>query len=235
MTWCPDSTLVGLTAARDTDASVFRDRIDAGTRLAAELTRYIDSRPVVLGLPRGGVAVAEPIAAKLSCPLDIIVVRKLGAPNRSELGVGAIAEHGVRVLNDELVRYLRVSDEHLALVEARERDELNRRVERYRSQQPEVDLEARTAIIIDDGLATGYTARAAVLAARVRGASEIVVAVPIGAEDTVAALAELADQVIALSVPKDFRAVGFWYRDFTQTSDRQVLAILKAARGNSVA
>jgi len=189
----------------------------------------------VLGLPRGGVAVAKPIAAKLSCPLDIIVVRKLGAPNRSELGVGAIAEHGVRVLNDELVRYLRVSDEHLALVEARERAELQRRVERYRSQHPEVDLEARTAIIVDDGLATGYTARAAVLAARVRGASEIVVAVPIGAEDTVAALTELADRVIALSVPKDFRAVGFGYQDFTQTSDREVLAILKASRGNSVA
>jgi predicted phosphoribosyltransferase len=214
---------------------VFRDRTDAGTRLAAELTQYTDRRPVVLGLPRGGVAVAKPIAAKLSCPLDIIVVRKLGAPNRSELGVGAIAEHGVRVLNDELVRYLRVSDKHLALVEARERAELHRRVERYRSQHPEVDLETRTAIIVDDGLATGYTARAAVLAARVRGASEIVVAVPIGAEDTVAALTELADRVIALSVPKDFQAVGFWYQDFTQTSDREVLAILKASRGNSVA
>jgi putative phosphoribosyl transferase len=170
----------------------------------------------------------------LSCPLDIIVVRKLGAPNRSELGIGAIAEHGVRVLNDDLVRYLRVSDEHLAMVEASERAELHRRVERYRSQRPEVDLEARTAIIIDDGLATGYTARAAVLAARARRAGEIVLAVPIGAEDTVAALAELADSVIALSVPKDFQAVGFWYQDFTQTSDRTVLAVLRAAQGNSV-
>lgn len=217
--------------ARDTDASVFRDRTDAGTRLAAELTRYTDRRPVVLGLPRGGVAVAKPIADELSCPLDIIVVRKLGAPNRPELGVGAIAEHGVRVLNDDLVAYLRVSDEHLALVEARERTELQRRVERYRSRHPEVDLEARTAIIIDDGLATGYTARAAVLAARVRGASEIVLAVPVGAEDTVAALAELADRVVALSVPKDFQAVGFWYQDFTQTSDRRVLALLEAGRG----
>ena len=220
--------------ARDTDASVFRDRTDAGTRLAAELTRYTDRRPVVLGLPRGGVVVAKPIADELSCPLDIIVVRKLGAPNRPELGVGAIAEHGVRVLNDELVDYLQVSDKHLALVEARERTELQRRVERYRSRHPEVDLEARTALIIDDGLATGYTARAAVLAARVRGAREIVLAVPVGAEDTVAALAELADRVIALSVPKDFRAVGFWYQDFTQTSDRQVLALLTAGHGNSV-
>jgi putative phosphoribosyl transferase len=188
----------------------------------------------VLGLPRGGVVVAKPIADELSCPLDIIVVRKLGAPNRPELGVGAIAEHGVRVLNDELVDYLQVSDKHLALVEARERTELQRRVERYRAQHPEVDLEARTAIIIDDGLATGYTARAAVLAARVRRAREIVLAVPVGAEDTVAALAELADRVIALSVPKDFRAVGFWYQDFTQTSDRQVLALLTAGHGNSV-
>lgn len=189
----------------------------------------------MLGLPRGGVVVAAPVASALSCPLDLIVVRKLGAPNRPELGVGAIAEHGVRVLNDDLVRYLRVSEEHLASVEKQERAELHRRVEQYREEQPEVDLAEATAIIVDDGLATGYTARAAVLAARLRGANEIVLAVPVGAADTVAALEQSADRVVALSVPMDFQAVGFWYQNFSQTSDREVLATLKSARGgNSV-
>ena len=184
---------------------------------------------MILGLPRGGVVVGAPIAAELSCPLDIIVVRKLGAPGRSELGIGAIAEHGVRVLNDDLIGYLRVSEKYVAEVTERERIELDRRVERYRRDKPEIDLRGRTAIVVDDGLATGFTARAAVLAARQRGAREVVLAVPVGAQDTVMALGDLADRVVALSVPRDFQAVGFWYRNFTQTSDRDVLNALSAS------
>ncbi len=183
---------------------------------------------MILGLPRGGVVVGAPIAAELSCPLDIIVVRKLGAPGRSELGIGAIAEHGVRVLNDDLIGYLRVSEKYVAEVTERERIELERRVQRYRRGKPEIDLRGRIAIVVDDGLATGFTARAAVLAARERGAREVVLAVPVGAQDTVMALGDLADRVVALSVPKDFQAVGFWYRNFTQTSDKDVLNALSA-------
>ncbi len=222
--------LAGRWQPRDTDPIVFHDRIDAGTKLAHSLGEYRGRQPVVLGLPRGGVVVGAPIAADLSCPLDIIVVRKLGAPGRSELGVGAIAEHGVRVLNDDLIRYLRVKDDHLTAVEDQERVELGRRVERYRRGRPEVDLKGRVAIVVDDGLATGYTARAAVLAARARRAGEIVLAIPVGAEDTVTALEGLADRVVVLTVPKDFRAVGFWYQNFTQTSDKEVLAALESAR-----
>jgi len=211
---------------------VFHDRRNAGEQLAVELRSYRSEKPVVLGLPRGGVVVGAPIAAELSCPLDIIVVRKLGAPGRPELGIGAIAEHGVRVLNDDLIGYLRVSEEYVAEVTGRERIELERRVEQYRWGKPEIELRERTAIVVDDGLATGFTARAAVLAARERGARQVVLAVPVGAEDTVAALADLADRVVALSVPRDFQAVGFWYRNFTQTSDKDVLNALSGG-GNT--
>jgi predicted phosphoribosyltransferase len=212
--------------ARDTDSTVFHDRIDAGKQLAAKLIHLRDESPVVLGLPRGGVVVGDPIAGELECPLDIIVVRKLGAPSHQELGIGAIAEHDVKVVNDELIEYLRVSEADLRAVEERERDELRRRVERYRRGKPEIDLGGRAAIIVDDGLATGYTARAAIHAARVRKAAKIVLAVPVGAEDTVQTLRALADDVVAISVPRDLRAVGYWYRDFAQTSDREVLTLL---------
>ncbi|MDF1596547.1 MAG: phosphoribosyltransferase family protein [Acidimicrobiia bacterium] len=206
---------------------MFHDRFDAGRQLAQELGEYRAEHPVVLGLPRGGVAVGKPIATHLQCPLDIIVVRKLGAPGQPELGIGAIAEHGVRVVNDDLMRYLRVSEAQLSAVEARERAELQRRVDRYRRQRPEVALEGRVAIVVDDGLATGFTARAAVLAARRRHADRVILAVPVGARDTIEALAALADGVETVSAPRDLRAVGFWYRDFTQTTDEEVLRLLE--------
>jgi len=212
---------------------VFANRTDAGRRLAAALGEYRDHRPVVLALPRGGVVVGHPIAEALDCPLDIVVVRKLGAPGQPELGLGAIAEHGSRVVNDELVKYLRISTEALDRVEERERDELRRRVQRYRRNRPEVDVIGRTAIVVDDGLATGYTARAAVAAARARGAARVVLAVPVGAPDVVDDLRMLADRVVALSTPSDLRAVGFWYRNFAQTTDEEVLTLLEARRTTS--
>ncbi len=214
----------------DTEGTVFSDRTDAGRRLAAALGEYRNLHPVVLALPRGGVVVGGPIADALECPLDIVVVRKLGAPGRPELGVGAIAEHDVRVVNDELVAYLRISNDALDRVEAVERKELLRRVERYRRNRPEVDMTGRTAIVVDDGLATGYTARAAVEAARARRATRIVLAVPVGAPDVVNDLIMLADAVVALSVPPNLRAVGFWYRDFAQTTDDEVLSALAVHR-----
>ena len=218
--------LVGGSPSSDTDSKVFRDRIDAGRRLARELDEYRNREAVVLGLPRGGVVIGSAVARELNVPLDIIVVRKLGAPNHRELGVGAISEHGVRVLNDDLIAHLRIPERALAEVERAERAELHRRVDRYRRGREETDLENRIAIIVDDGLATGYTARAAVQAARVRLAGQIVLAVPVAAEDTVASLAALTDRVVAVSIPRDFRAVGLWYRDFRQTTDREVLALL---------
>lgn len=212
---------------------MFANRTDAGRRLAAALGEYRDHRPVVLALPRGGVVVGHPIAEALDCPLDIVVVRKLGAPGQPELGLGAIAEHGSRVVNDELVRYLRISTDALDRVEEREREELRRRVRRYRRNRPEVDVHGRTAIVVDDGLATGYTARAAVAAARARGAARVILAVPVGAPDVVDDLGMLADRVVALSAPPNLRAVGFWYRDFAQTTDDEVLTLLDALTATS--
>ncbi len=177
--------------------------------------------------------VGHPIAEALDCPLDIVVVRKLGAPGQPELGLGAIAEHGSRVVNDELVRYLRISADALDRVEEREREELRRRVQRYRRNRPEVDVTGRTAIVVDDGLATGYTARAAVAAARARGAARVILAVPVGAPDVVDDLGMLADRVVALSAPPNLRAVGFWYRDFAQTTDDEVLTLLDALTATS--
>lgn len=205
---------------------MFRDRVDAGRQLGALLAAAPPPDPVVLGLPRGGVVVAAEVAQLLSCPLDIVVVRKLGAPARPELGVGAIGEHGARILNHDLIRYLRISDASLAAVEQTEVAELERRVARYRRALPEVDLEGRTAIIIDDGLATGFTALAAVEVARVRGASSVTVGVPVGAADTIAMLGTAADSVVAVESPSDLQAVGFWYADFRQTSDREVTRLL---------
>lgn len=209
---------------------VFKDRTDAGRRLAGVLPPL--DQPVVLGLPRGGVIVGAPVAETLGCPLDMIVVRKLGAPFQPELGIGAIAEHGVRVLNEELVERLRLSEQDLAAVEQAERRELARRVELYRSSRAECDLRGKTGLVIDDGLATGFTAWAAILAARAREATRVVLAVPVGAADTIALLAEVADEVVSVASPRSFQAVGFWYRNFRQTTDAEVASALRAARAH---
>jgi predicted phosphoribosyltransferase len=181
---------------------------------------------VVLALPRGGVPVAYEVARALGLPLEVFVVRKLGVPNHEELALGAIASGGVRVLNRQVIASLAISDEVVEAVTAEELDELARREHLYRDARPPLDLRGRTVLLIDDGLATGSTMRAAVAAAREHGAARIVVAVPVAPPDTCATLAGEADEVICPLRPRDFNAVGEWYDDFAQTTDEEVRALL---------
>ncbi len=207
-------------------AMSFLDRMDAGRRLGERLLHDDIADPVVIGLPRGGVVVAAEVARVLGAPLEVVVVRKLGAPGRPELGIGAISEGGIRVLNDDLIDLLHVTGPELAGVEARETKELNRRVLLYRGNRDPVDIAGRTAVVVDDGLATGSTARAALRALRARKPARLVLAVPVSARDTAAALLEDADSVIALELPPGFGAVGQWYQDFRQTEDEEVIRLL---------
>ena len=213
---------------------LFRDRVDAGRRLAERLLASGLSDPVVIGLPRGGVVVAAEVAHRLGAPLDVVVVRKLGAPGRPELGIGAIGEDGIRAFNQELIGLLGVSESELSDVEARETEELARRVAAYRGDRTPVPVAGGTVVVIDDGLATGYTARAALRVLRSRGAARLILAVPVSARDTAHALQEEADEVIALEVPLGFGAVGQWYADFRQTSDQEVIDLLAEHSGTPV-
>lgn len=204
----------------------FRDRAEAGRELAAVLVeRFAGEQVVVLGLPRGGVPVAAEIAAALHAPLDVFVVRKLGAPGQAELAMGAVASGGVRVLNDGVVRHLGVPPAALEEVTRKELAELERRERAYREERPPVGLTG-TVVLVDDGLATGASMRAAVLGVRAAGAERVVVAVPVGASDSCARLREIADEVICLRIPAAFGAVGSYYRNFTQTTDDEVRRLL---------
>lgn len=208
----------------------FADRTDAGRQLAAALESYRDRDVLVLGLPRGGVPVAYEVAAALDAPLDVLVVRKLGVPDQPELAFGAIGEGGVHVLNDAVLRHVLLTDADMAAVQTAQSGELQRRVERYRGGREQVPLRGRVVLIVDDGFATGSTARAACLVARAQGAAEVVLAAPIGSADTVAALRDVADDVVCLGAPATFIAVGQGYRDFRQTTDEEVCALLQRAR-----
>lgn len=210
----------------------FTDRREAGRRLAGAFAGRTLERPVVLGLPRGGVPVAAELARALGAPLDVLVVRKLGLPRQPEVAMGAIGERGARVLNDDVLRYGAIRDADLAKVERRERAELEARVTRFRRGAPPVDLAGRTAVIVDDGVATGATARVAALVARELGAASVVLAMPVGAPDSIAELAAMpeVDEVVCLSTPPGFMAVGMHYLDFRQTSDAEVQEILEASR-----
>jgi putative phosphoribosyl transferase len=213
----------------------FRDRHEAGRELAARLEQLRSERPLVLGLPRGGVPVAYEVATALGAPLDVIVVRKLGVPFQPELGMGAIGERGVKVLNESIVDAARVTAAELAAVEAQEAREVARRARRYRGDRPAADVNGRTVVIVDDGLATGGTARAAIRIARAQGAARIVLAVPVGAPEVVRALEDDADFVVAVLEPAHLGGVGAWYVDFTQTSDNEVVTLLAAARATHIA
>ncbi|MBT2489921.1 phosphoribosyltransferase [Streptomyces sp. ISL-96] len=205
---------------------LFTDRADAGRRLALALRHLEGEKPVVLGLPRGGVPVAFEVARALGAPLDVIVVRKLGVPYHRELGFGAIGEGGARVISDDIVRRTGVGPDDVAAVERTEKAELERRARRFRGDRPRLALEGRTVVVVDDGIATGATAAAACQVVRAQGAARVVLAVPVAAPDAVARLSSEVDEVVCLSVPQMFRAVGEWYDDFAQTSDEEVIALL---------
>ncbi len=209
---------------------LFDDRVDAGRQLAKHLGSFRDQDIVVLGLPRGGVPVAFEVAKALRAPLDVLVVRKLGVPFQPELAFGAIGEGGVRVINDLIVRETALSARDMAAVEAKQQAEVVRRSERFRGGHDRIPLAGRIAVIVDDGVATGATAKAACEVARAQGASRIVLAVPIGAADTAERFTGYADEVICLHAPAFFFAVGQGYRNFTQTSDDEVVALLDRAR-----
>ena len=208
----------------------FASRVDAGRKLADLVARRgVPDDTVVLGLPRGGVPVAHEVAIALDLPLDVIIVRKLGVPSQPELAMGAIGEDGARILNDEVISVAGIRPEDIALVEKRELAELERRVELFRGAHPRIPLTGRTALIIDDGIATGSTVRAACEVARAHGARRVVVATPVAPPRTVDLLLEDADEVVCLSTPSPFWAIGEFYDDFTQTKDEEVAQLLDGA------
>jgi putative phosphoribosyl transferase len=208
----------------------FPNRAEAGRLLATKLSKYSGREDViVLGLPRGGVPVAYEVAQSLRVPLDVFIVRKLGVPGFEELAVGAIASGGVRVLNDEVVRALPNANEIVEAVTQRETAEVERREQEYRDGRPAPEISGRTVILIDDGLATGATMRAAVKALRQRAAAKIVVAVPVGPPETCREFEAEADEVVCASAPEFFQAVGQYYEDFSQTSDQEVRDLLARA------
>src|ERR1700731_4098722 len=208
----------------------FPNRAEAGRFLAEKLSQYANRDDViVLGLPRGGVPVAYEVAKHLNAPLDVFIVRKLGVPAFEELAVGAIASGGVRVLNEDVARAFPNADEIIESITAKETAELQRREQSYRDGRPAPELRDKTIILIDDGLATGATMRAAVKALRQRGAAKIVVAVPVGPPDTCREFEDEADEVVCASEPEFFQAVGQYYEDFSQTSDDEVRDLLARA------
>jgi predicted phosphoribosyltransferase len=210
--------------------ALFEDRADAGRRVAQELSTYAGRDDViVLGLPRGGVPVAFEVARALRAPLDVFLVRKLGVPGHRELAMGAIASGGVRVLNLDVVRSLGIPPEAIEMVAGSEEEELERRERTYRGNRPPPDVSGCTAILVDDGLATGASMRAAVAALRERRPARIVVAVPVAPAETCATLETEIDDVVCVATPRPFMSVGAWYRDFSQTTDDEVRALLRRA------
>jgi len=206
----------------------FKDRRDAGRRLAERLVHLRDERPIVLGLPRGGVPVAYEVAKALGAPLDVLVVRKLGAPVQPELALGAVGPGGIRVVNDDAVAGLGVDAETLDRITERERREVDERTRRLRGDRPFPDVRGRTVVVVDNGIATGSTMLAAVAVLRRLGPRRIVAAAPVMPPDAVARFELAADEVVCIDAPEDFLAVGRWYEDFEQTTDEEVEGLLHA-------
>jgi putative phosphoribosyl transferase len=215
---------------------LFRNRTDAGRRLARQLERYIGRADVVvLALPRGGVPVGFEIARALKAPLDVFLVRKLGVPGQEELAMGALASGGVRVINESLVRRLGVPAAMIEEVAAREERELARRERAYRGTNPPLPVAGRTVILVDDGLATGASLQAAAMALKRQGPARIAAAVPVGAAETCAELRDMVDEIVCAETPEPFWAVGNWYDDFSQTTDEEVRSLLARARAEEPA
>jgi putative phosphoribosyl transferase len=207
----------------------FSDRRDAGRRLAASFADRTLDDAVVVALPRGGVPVAYEVARTLGAPLDVLVVRKLGCPWQPELGLGALGEGGVRILNQRLIATVGVTPAQLEDVVERETAELERRIERYRGDREAIPVRGRTVVLVDDGLATGSTARAGIAVLREHGAATVILAIPVAPRGTVDELAEVADEVVCLETPASFWAIGEHYADFSQTGDGEVADLLAAA------
>ena len=224
----------GSPVAHDHELEVpFADRDAAGAALAdvlADHPELVVGEPVVVALPRGGVPVAAPVARELHAPLDVIIVRKLGVPGRSELAMGAIGEGGVRVLEPQVLSTWHITDAQLSAVDAHEEQELARRAARLRAGRARIPLEGRPVVVVDDGVATGSTARAAIQVARAEGASSVVLAAPVAPPSTVAELSQVADAVVCVVTPSPFAAIGQWYRDFSPTTDADVVRILDELR-----
>jgi predicted phosphoribosyltransferase len=207
-----------------------KDRSEAGRLLAKKLARFSNGRDViVLALPRGGVPVGFEIARALNAPLDVFVVRKLGVPGQEELAMGAIARGGVRLLNSEVIENLSITEDEIGMVETREREELERRERVYRGGRPEPEVEGRTVILVDDGIATGSTMRAAIEALRKLGAARIVVAVGVGPISTIEELKQEVDEVVSVMMPEFFYAISPWYERFPQVTDLEVYDLLEMA------
>ncbi len=212
----------------------YRNRHEAGSILADHvaaqvLPRESDAPPLVLGLPRGGVPVAAPVAARLGAPLDVLTVRKIGTPHHEELAIGAVASGGLRVLNEELISHLGLSESAVEERTRRAQAELEQRETRLRGDRPPIPIAGRTVVVVDDGLATGATIRAAVTALRSADAATVIVAVPVGAPDSCADVEALADVLVCPSRPIEFSAVGQWYDDFSATTDAEVIELLETA------
>ncbi|HEX9717552.1 MAG TPA: phosphoribosyltransferase family protein [Actinomycetota bacterium] len=209
---------------------IFEDRVEAGERLAKALVDYSGADAVILAIPRGGVIVGEVVARQLGVPLDVVVPRKIGAPGNPELGLGAIAP-GVRVIDPRMVEMLGVSESYLERQIAAEEEEIERRLGAYRGGRPPADVAGKVAVVVDDGVATGGTAFAALRWAKAQGASTVVLAVPVAPGASIGRLEQEADRVVVLSAPEPFFAVGEWYRRFDQTTDEEVVAALARAAG----
>ena len=209
---------------------LFEDREDAGRRLAERLRHYADENPVVFALPRGGVPVGFEVSRSLNAPLEVIVARKLGAPGQPEFGIGAVALGSVRVLNERAVQALGIPDDYLDRIAEKETAEAERRLRLFRGDLPYPDLSGRTAILVDDGLATGVTARAAVEALKLRKPGRLVLAAPVCAAQTAELFRSKVDELVCLVAPSDLGAIGLWYKNFDQTTDEEVVQLLEKAR-----
>jgi len=212
----------------------FRNRAEAGSLLAQKLERYKDMAGVlVLGLPRGGVPVANAVAVALNAPLDMILVRKLGVPGQEELAMGAIASNGIQILNDPIIQYMGIPESEVEAVIKRETQELRRREREYRGVRPPVEIPGKIVIVVDDGLATGSTMKAAIAALRSQNPARIIVAVPTASPETCQELKSTADEIVCAITPEPFYAVGFSYEDFEQTTDSEVRALIQTAATRS--
>lgn len=209
---------------------IYKDRQDAGRQLAEKLTKFKDENPIIIALPRGGVVTGYEVAKVLHAPLDVLITRKLGAPFQPELGIGAIAPNNVRILNLDAIRFIGISKDQMEEIIQRETKEMHRRIKLYRGNLPPLDLQGKTVIVVDDGLATGVTAGAAILAIRQMTPEKIILAVPVSPIDTASRFKEEVDEFICLQQPHDFFAVGQYYYDFDQVTDEQVISLLELSR-----